>query len=171
VRDSHSRSFVKGVSWRALGTVDTITLSYIVTGSISSSLKIAFTEVLTKIILYYLHERVWDTIPFGRIHGQGPTHARSLVKGVSWRTVGTLDTMFVAYLITGVPINALTIGSFEVFTKIALFYIHERIWGKVWWGRISDFRDPVPATKVAEVKAETPRDEVMHTRKSDPVRF
>ena len=171
MRDSHSRSFVKGVSWRALGTIDTITLSYIVTGSISSSLKIGFTEVLTKIVLYYLHERVWDTIPFGRIHGQGPTHARSLVKGVSWRTVGTLDTMFVAYLITGVPINALTIGGFELFTKIALFYIHERIWGKVWWGRISDHRDPIPAIKVAEVKVETPRDEVMHTRKSDPFRF
>jgi uncharacterized membrane protein len=159
------------VSWRALGTIDTITLSYIVTGSISSSLKIGFTEVLTKIVLYYLHERVWDTVPFGRIHGHGPTHARSLVKGVSWRTVGTLDTMFVAYLITGVPIAALTIGGFEVFTKIALFYVHERIWGKVWWGRISDHRDPVPASKVAEVKVETPRDEVMRPRKSEAVRI
>ena len=118
MRDSHSRSFVKGVSWRALGTIDTITLSYIVTGSISDSIKIGITEVLTKIVLYYLHERVWDNVPFGRIHGTGPTHARSLAKGVSWRTVGTIDTMFVAYLITGVPLNALTIGGFEVFTKI-----------------------------------------------------
>ena len=131
VRDSHSRSFVKGVSWRVLGTIDTITLSYIVTGSISNSIKIGITEVLTKIVLYYLHERVWDNVPFGRIHGKGPTHARSLAKGISWRTVGTIDTMFVAYLITGVPMNALTIGGFEVFTKVGLFYVHERIWGKV----------------------------------------
>ena len=151
MRDSHKRSFVKGVSWRALGTIDTITLSYIVTGSISNSLKIGITEVVTKIILYYLHERVWDNVPFGRIHGTGPTHARSLAKGVSWRTVGTLDTMFVAYLITGVPLNALTIGGLEVFTKIGLFYVHERIWGRVWWGRISDHRDPVPTPQVVEL--------------------
>ena len=162
MRDSHSRSFVKGVSWRALGTIDTITLSYIVTGSISNSIKIGVTEVLTKIVLYYLHERVWDTIAFGRIHGKGPTHARSLTKGVSWRTVGTLDTMFIAYLITGVPINALTIGGFEIFTKIGLFYLHERVWGKIWWGRISDNRDPVPAVKVVQTttKAERSKEEL-----------
>jgi uncharacterized membrane protein len=52
--------------------------------------------------------------------------------------VGTLDTVLIAYLITGVPLDAITIGGFELFTKIALFYLHERIWGKIWWGRIMD---------------------------------
>ncbi len=118
MRDSHSRSFVKGVSWRALGTIDTITLSYIVTGSISSSLKIGLQKFSQRSFYTIFTNGFGIQYPFGRIHGQGPTHARSLVKGVSWRTVGTLDTMFVAYLITGVPINALTIGGFEVFTKI-----------------------------------------------------
>lgn len=151
MRDSHPRSFVKGVSWRTLGTIDTIVLSFIVTGNIADSFKIGLTEVLTKIILYYLHERVWDKIPWGRIHGKGPTHGRSLTKGVSWRAVGTLDTMFIAYVITGVPLNAVTIGGFEVFTKVALFYLHERIWGKVRWGRIMDDvlkPEPVKATVV-----------------------
>jgi uncharacterized membrane protein len=136
VRDSHLRSVAKGVSWRTLGTADTIVLSYIVTGNISNSLAIGLTEVFTKIFIYYLHERVWDRIPFGRIHGKGPTHARSLVKGVSWRVLGTLDTMIIAYVITGVPLDAITIGGFELFTKIALFYLHERVWGRIWWGRI-----------------------------------
>jgi uncharacterized membrane protein len=134
--DSHTRSFVKGVTWRALGTLDTILLSFIVTGSIGDALKIGFTEILTKIILFYLHERVWNIIPFGRIHGVGPTHSRSLVKGITWRIVGTLDTMMVAYFITGKPLSALTIGGFEVFTKIGLFYLHERVWGRLKWGRI-----------------------------------
>lgn len=134
--DSHARSFIKGVTWRALGTLDTVILSFIVTGSIGSALKIGLTEVVTKIMLFYLHERLWNIIPMGRIHGVGPTHTRSLVKGVTWRIVGTLDTMFVAFIITGQPISALTIGGFEVFTKIALFYLHERVWGKLKWGRI-----------------------------------
>ncbi len=138
MRDSHPRSLVKGVSWRALGTLDTIVLSFIVTGNIADSLKIGFTEIITKVFLYYLHERVWDKIPWGRIHGKGPTHGRSVVKGITWRVVGTMDTMLLAYLITGVPLDAVTIGGFELFTKIALFYLHERIWGKIWWGRIMD---------------------------------
>lgn len=135
---------MKGISWRALGTLDTITLSFIITGSIAHSIKIGLTEIFTKVILYYLHERLWDKIPFGRIHGKGPTHARSVVKGVSWRTIGTFDTIVIAYLITGIPVNAVTIGGLEVFTKIALFYLHERVWGRIWWGRIMDERDPIP---------------------------
>lgn len=152
MRDSHPRSLAKGVSWRTLGTVDTIVLSFLVTGNVEHSVKIGLTEVITKIFIYYLHERVWDKISWGRMHGIGPTHGRSLVKGVSWRAVGTLDTMLIAYLITGVPINALTIGGFEVFTKIALFYIHERIWGKVWWGRIMD----EPVLETSEVVPQPP---------------
>ena len=134
--DSHARSFLKGVTWRTLGTLDTIVLSFIVTGNIGSALKIGFTEVVTKIILFYLHERVWNVIPYGRIHGVGPTHSRSFIKGVTWRMVGTMDTIVVAYFITGQPLNALTIGGFEVFTKILLFYLHERVWGRLKWGRI-----------------------------------
>ena len=134
--DSHSRSFLKGVTWRALGTLDTIVLSFIITGNIGDALKIGFTEVITKIILFYFHERLWNIIPYGRIHGVGPTHGRSFLKGVTWRMVGTIDTILVAFLITGKPISALTIGGFEVFTKIGLFYLHERVWGRLKWGRI-----------------------------------
>lgn len=157
VRDSHLRSVAKGVSWRTLGTADTILLSFLVTGSIKASLTIGLTEVFTKIALYYLHERIWDRIPFGRIHGVGPTHGRSLVKGISWRALGTIDTMVIAYFITGVPLDAVTIGGFELFTKIALFYVHERIWGKIWWGRIMNDglqpeKVPVKATDKSEIK-------------------
>ena len=155
--DSHTRSFVKGVTWRALGTLDTILLSFVVTGNIGDALKIGFTEVVTKIILFYLHERVWNIIPMGRIHGVGPTHTRSLVKGVTWRIVGTLDTMVVAFLITNEPINALTIGSLEVFTKIGLFYLHERVWGKLKWGRIMNDGATLQPT-IVEVVKPTPVD-------------
>ena len=133
--DSHARSVVKGVSWRIVGTIDTIILSYIVTGNIGSALKIGFTEVFTKVFLYYLHERIWNTTSFARTRDKKPSHLRSLLKGISWRAVGTLDTMFIAYFITGVPLDALKIGGFEVFTKVAFFYVHERIWSGIKWGR------------------------------------
>ncbi|RUW37211.1 DUF2061 domain-containing protein [Mesorhizobium sp. M1E.F.Ca.ET.041.01.1.1] len=64
--DTHSRSFVKALSWRATGTIDTMIISLVVTGSIKLAAAIGLTEVATKSLLYYLHERAWLKIPYGR---------------------------------------------------------------------------------------------------------
>jgi uncharacterized membrane protein len=63
------------------------------------------------------------------------SHPRSLVKAVSWRTVGSIDTFVLGLLFTGG--NAKIAGSIagtEVITKILLFYFHERAWSVVKWG-------------------------------------
>jgi uncharacterized membrane protein len=54
VRDSHSRSIVKAVSWRVTGIVDTFVLSFIFTGSVKVAGSIAGSEAITKMILYYV---------------------------------------------------------------------------------------------------------------------
>lgn len=64
--DTHSRSFAKALSWRVTGTVDTMIISLVVTGSIKLAAAIGLTEVITKSLLYYLHERAWLKIPYGR---------------------------------------------------------------------------------------------------------
>ena len=56
---SYKRHILKTVSWRAIGTLDTIVLSGIITGSWGLGLAIGGVEVVTKTILYFLHERVW----------------------------------------------------------------------------------------------------------------
>ena len=61
---------------------------------------------------------------------------RSIVKSVSWRTIGTLDTMIISYFITGNLVMAASIGSIEVVTKMILYYFHERAWNKIPLGRI-----------------------------------
>ena len=63
--EAHSRSLVKAVSWRATGTLDTFIISWIVTGRGTLAGAIAGIELITKITLYYLHERVWAIIPWG----------------------------------------------------------------------------------------------------------
>jgi uncharacterized membrane protein len=63
---------------------------------------------------------------------------RSVVKAISWRTVGTLDTMIVSYFVTGNLIMAASIGSIEVITKMALYYFHERAWNKLSFGRVKE---------------------------------
>ena len=57
---------MKALSWRAAGTVDTTFISFIVTGHIRWALTIGLVELFTKLTLYYLHERVWERISFGR---------------------------------------------------------------------------------------------------------
>lgn len=59
---------------------------------------------------------------------------RSVVKTISWRTVGTLDTIIVSYFVTGNLIMAASIGSIEVITKMILYYFHERVWNKLKFG-------------------------------------
>ena len=59
---------------------------------------------------------------------------RSILKAISWRIIGTLDTMALGWVITGDPVMGLKIGALELFTKFALYYVHERIWVKSNWG-------------------------------------
>ena len=58
---------------------------------------------------------------------------RSIVKAISWRIIGTIDTMVIAWIITGELTMAISIGCIEVVTKMILYYGHERIWNAIKW--------------------------------------
>lgn len=60
---------------------------------------------------------------------------RSLVKTISWRIIGTLDTVLISWLITGTLTIAFTIGAIELVTKMILYFFHERIWNTIKWGK------------------------------------
>ncbi|HEY0977811.1 MAG TPA: DUF2061 domain-containing protein [Flavobacteriales bacterium] len=123
----HGRSVLKGITWRVVGTLDTILLAWLFTGDTTKALTIGAVEVFTKIFLYYLHERLWSRSYLWR-DITGEAHRRSLIKGVSWRICGTLDTIIIAFFVTGRYDAAFSIGFMEVFTKVGLFYLHERLW-------------------------------------------
>lgn len=58
------------------------------------------------------------------------SYKRHIAKTISWRIIGTLDTMILSWIITGSWKLGLTIGGVEVVTKMALYYLHERVWYK-----------------------------------------
>lgn len=60
---------------------------------------------------------------------------RSVVKSITWRVVGTLDTIVISYLLTDTLHIALSIGGVELVTKMILYFTHERIWNRITWGR------------------------------------
>lgn len=62
------RSIIKALSWRVTGTMDTILISFLITGKIKFAVSIGVIELLTKTILYFVHERLWNRIKFGKIH-------------------------------------------------------------------------------------------------------
>src|SRR3974390_907946 len=64
--EAHGRSLVKAISWRATGSLDTFVISWLMTGKTAIAGSIAGSELLTKIVLYYLHERVWASLRWGR---------------------------------------------------------------------------------------------------------
>lgn len=125
---SYKRHLAKTITWRLVGTLDTIVLSWIITGNPFTGLKIGFAEMATKMLLYYLHERVW--LSFDIVN----SHKRHLIKTVTWRAIGTLDTILLSWFISGNPLTGLKIGFAEVVTKMVLYYLHERAWYRINYG-------------------------------------
>lgn len=59
---------------------------------------------------------------------------RHIAKTISWRVIGTIDTVILSWIISGDPLIGLSIGGAEVITKMTLYFLHERIWFKIPWG-------------------------------------
>lgn len=125
---SRKRHIAKTFTWRIVGTLDTILISWFITGNPLTGIKIGFTEVITKMVLYYLHERLWFRIPMSE------SRKRHLLKAVSWRAIGTLDTIILSWILSGNPLTGLKIGSVEIITKMVLYYLHERTWYNINFG-------------------------------------
>jgi len=66
-RESHLRSLLKGVSWRVIASLTTISIAYVITGKIDIALEIGAIEVVAKVFLYYAHERIWQLLPRGAV--------------------------------------------------------------------------------------------------------
>lgn len=150
---SPKRSIAKAISWRVVGTLDTLLLSFVIltflgpllgmteashADNAKTATYIAVTEVVTKMILYYVHEQAWArtkwdvSVSANGSRREGPK--RSGLKTATWRVTASLDTMLLALLFTGNIGTAISIGGFEVITKLFLYYFHERVWSRIQWG-------------------------------------
>jgi uncharacterized membrane protein len=141
MKGSQKRHIAKAFTWRIVGTIDTITLTWIFSGISKLAFKVGFTEVVTKMILYYVHERLWFKINLtnrGRIL---ESRKRHIIKSITWRFFGTIDTILLAWVISGNPKMGMKIGLAEVATKMVLYYLHERVWYKTNFGLVNRKRN------------------------------
>ncbi len=122
MNSSKLRSIAKSITWRIIGSVDTFLLSVLISSNISYGFSISFIEIVTKTVLYYFHERVWFN---SRIKN---SKIRHLIKPFSWRVIATTDTFIISALIFDDYTMGIQLISFELVTKIILFYIHDKLW-------------------------------------------
>ncbi len=104
--------------------------------SIDNALKIGFIEFFIKLFIYYGHERLWQ----GVLKHDRIAHKQILHKTISWRMIA----MTITFLISGSILDAfdevaLYIVIAETFTKMTLYYFHEKLWLKLPLGRIRKF--------------------------------
>lgn len=64
---------------------------------------------------------------------ENDSHGKSVIKAISWRIIGTIDTILISWWLTGALSIALSIGSIEIFSKFFLYYGHERLWNLIKW--------------------------------------
>lgn len=62
-------------------------------------------------------------------------HRRSIAKAVSWRIIATLTTMLLVFVFTGELVLTLGVGALDISLKMVFYYVHERAWNRVVWGR------------------------------------
>ncbi|MFM1913900.1 MAG: hypothetical protein RIR51_1752 [Bacteroidota bacterium] len=122
------RHIVKSITWRIIGSIDTLFLAYVFTGTLESGLKISGIEIVTKMILFYFHEKVWFN---SKIKNPNKRH---LIKTFTWRAIGTTDTVIISTIISGNPFTGLKIGGAETISKMVLYYLHEKAWYRLNFG-------------------------------------
>ena len=122
------RHLAKTLSWRIIGSLDTFLLSWLISSDMGVGVKISAIELITKMTLYYFHERVWFKSKIKT------TNKRHILKTISWRSIGTLDSFLLGWLISGNPLMGLKIGGSEILTKMLLYYGHEKLWYRINFG-------------------------------------
>jgi len=141
------RHIAKSLTWRFIGTIDTFVFTWLITGDIFEGLNLSALTTLTKLVWYYIHERLWfkSTVV--------DSNKRHILKTFTWRVIGTLDTVLFGWLITGNPLTGLKIGGIETASKMLLYFGHEKLWYKINYGL--DFRIRIKNIKKLKAKKNT----------------
>ena len=122
------RHIAKSISWRILGSIDTLLFAWLITGDFNEGLSMSGITTVTKLVWYYFHEQFWLK------SSVVDSNKRHLIKTFTWRIIGTIDTVLFGWMITGNPFEGLQIGMAETATKLLLYFGHEKLWYRVNFG-------------------------------------
>lgn len=137
--EQHPRTLAKTVSWRILLTISHFVNGLIVTGSIAVGLKIAGWSLVINSALYWMHERLWNWFQWNKKPADNmffqDGHPRTTTKMITWRAIVNFSNFFIPYFMTGSWGAAGAFFTIAVIVNMTLFYVHERVWNRVKWGK------------------------------------
>lgn len=128
---ARKRHIAKTFTWRIVASLTTFLLTLFFfkedPNATQKAINVAILEAILKMVLYYFHERIWF-----RMRIRVRSNVRHLLKTVTWRVLASATTFAIAYLIFKNDEFAIQkasgIAVAEVFLKMILYYVHERIW-------------------------------------------
>lgn len=137
--ENNLRTIIKTISWRVLLTVSHIINGFIVSGSIIVGLKIAGWSLIINSCLYWIHERLWNYVQWNKKPKDGKFfkdgHPRTTTKMITWRIIVNFSNFFIPYFMTGSWGQAGAFFTIAVIVNMTLFYVHERVWNIIKWGK------------------------------------
>ncbi len=137
--ESHARTVAKTLTVRVCFTLSHILNGFIVTGSWMTGVTIASFAVLINMFLFWGHERIWNWFQWNRKPKDGlffvDGHPRTISKSVTWRAIITFNNFMIPFLTTGSWKAALAFLTVATFLNIAVYYLHERAWNLIKWGK------------------------------------
>lgn len=140
--EHHIRSLLKTLTIRILFTLSHILNGFIISGTWSTGFKIAGTALFVNSGLYYLHERFWNKSQWNRKYNKILLFIegilRSVGKSVTWRILITMSNILIPYFTTGSFGQALAFLGLVTIINVAIYYLHERAWNKITYGKKYD---------------------------------
>lgn len=140
--ERHIRSLFKTLTIRILFTLSHILNGFIISGTWSTGFKIAGTALFINSGLYYFHERFWNKSQWNRKYNKILLFIegifRSIGKSLTWRILITMSNVLIPYFTTGSFGQALVFLGLATIINIAIYYLHERVWNKISYGKRYD---------------------------------
>jgi uncharacterized membrane protein len=140
LRETHKRSIGKVITWRIAQIIIQLTTGYLTSGSFNTALKLAGFNAIFFTILYWAHERSWNSFCWDKLPNKSflfiERHRRTIVKCITWRILAIVGLSFTSYIITKSVITMAMFTSMTILINIIVYWLHERVWNIVRWGKI-----------------------------------
>lgn len=138
--ETTKRSLAKAIGWRFTAALITLTSGLLFSKDLSTAVKLVGSDFVTKSGFMFLGERVWNKVNWGKgkTKGKGDGAKRSLAKALVWRVFAAGNTLFCGAILSGNFAVALKIAGSDTVVKTVLYYLYERIWARVEWGKEYD---------------------------------
>ena len=138
--ESHRRTIAKVITLRILFTIIHVLTAYIATGSWEQGFQIAVIATVINSFIYWTFERIWNIPQWKRFGSDklvwGEAHLRTIVKSATWRVVITASNILIPFFVTGSWGKAILYAGISTIVNIVFFYLHERAWVTVQWGKL-----------------------------------